>query len=63
MEERKRRTILEELVERRETVLQRKRGKEKGRIRGTRKDGGEGREVLGDKDTQWDTRTLRVRGW
>lgn len=63
MEERQRRTILEEILERRETVLQRKRDKEKGRIREISKDGGEGREVLEDKDTQWDARTLRGRGW
>lgn len=62
MGERQRRTILEEILERRETVSQRKRGKEKGRIRGISKDGGEGREVLEDNGTQWDTRTLQLTG-
>lgn len=51
LEERQRRTILEDISETRETALQRKKGKEKGRVRGTSKDGGEGREVLEDRHT------------
>lgn len=49
--ERDRRTILEEASERRETALQRKKRKEKDRVRGTSEDGGAGREALGDRHT------------
>lgn len=51
MEERQRRTVLEEVSQRRETALRRKKEKEKGRVRGATKDGGEGREVLEDRHT------------